>query len=93
MKYFLENFDQRHELGKVMMQRHNNNTFCLNVCVSMQNIRYWAQENPHWMLEVHFLLNTAKYLKLLQNEIITALVTQYRIKNPSYSRCFIILSV
>lgn len=28
-------------------------TFCLNGAVNRQNCRYWAPQNPHWMIEVH----------------------------------------
>ena len=28
-------------------------TFCLNGAVNRQNCRYWAPQNPHWMIDVH----------------------------------------
>lgn len=28
-------------------------TFCLHGSVNRQNCRYWATENPHWMMECH----------------------------------------
>lgn len=62
---FDDDFDRRNEFCERLqnMCNLNNNlvtniifsdeaTFCLNGSVNRQNCRYWATENPHWMMEV-----------------------------------------
>lgn len=61
-----DDFDRRLEFSEVMMQRYVNNdrllfwtcfsdeaTFELNGSVNRHNMRYWSNENPHWMTESH----------------------------------------
>lgn len=63
---FEDDFDRRNQFCERMqnMCNLNNNlvkniiftdeaTFCLSGNVNRQNCRYWAKENPHWMMEVH----------------------------------------
>lgn len=61
-----DDFDRRTYFCEQMMQRLDNNviqlenvlfsdesTFTLHGHVNRQNCRYWANENPHWMRELH----------------------------------------
>lgn len=61
-----DDYDRRVEFCEFMMERINNNpnflnnivfsdeaTFCLNGNVNRHNCRYWAAENPHWMIQNH----------------------------------------
>ncbi|XP_071055356.1 histone-lysine N-methyltransferase SETMAR-like [Onthophagus taurus] len=58
--------DRRMEFCEIMQNRCDRNplfiynvlfsdeaTFCLNGTVKRQNCRYWSNENPHWISEVH----------------------------------------
>lgn len=59
-----DDFDRRMEFCEIMMNNCNDDpqlinrilfsdecTFFLNGSVHRQNCRYWASENPHWMME------------------------------------------
>lgn len=61
-----DDFDRRAEFCETMIDRSNANpelirnivfsdesTFSLNGTVNKQNCRYWADENPHWMMEAN----------------------------------------
>lgn len=61
-----DDFDRRGQFCQIMMDLSNANpgfirnivfsdeaTFCLNGTVNKQNCRYWAVENPHWMMEAN----------------------------------------
>jgi len=61
-----DDYDRRQQFCEQMMEICNVNpafvnnilftdesTFCLNGTVNRQNCRYWAAENPRWMLEAH----------------------------------------
>lgn len=61
-----DDFDRRIEFCEVIMDKLNENvnfvthilfsdesTFCLNGHVNRHNCRYWSDQNPHWMEEVH----------------------------------------
>lgn len=61
-----DDFDRRAQFCETMMELSNANpafiknilfsdeaTFCLNGTVNKQNCRYWAVENPHWMIEAN----------------------------------------
>lgn len=63
---FEDDFDRRNEFCEQMQNLCNRDynlvkniifsdeaTFCLNGTVNRQNCRYWAIENPHWMMESH----------------------------------------
>ncbi|EFN68079.1 hypothetical protein EAG_05235, partial [Camponotus floridanus] len=63
---FEEDFDRRLEFSDTMMARFDGNnqfftwicfsdeaTFELNGSVNRHNMRYWADENPHWMRDCH----------------------------------------
>lgn len=58
--------DRRMQFCEIMMERciddpqfsrrivfSDEATFCLNGTVNRQNFRYWATENPHWIMECH----------------------------------------
>src|SRR5215467_5317971 len=61
-----DDFDRRIEFCEEMMRRYDENhqffnwicfsdeaTFELNGSVNRQNLRYWADNNPHWMRDCH----------------------------------------
>lgn len=61
-----DDFDRRVQFSETMMELSNANpclirnivfsdeaTFFLNGTVNKQNCRYWAVENPHWMMEAN----------------------------------------
>lgn len=61
-----DDFDRRIEFCEVIMDNLGRNlnfvnnilfsdecTFCLNGEVNRHNCRYWSDENPHWMEQVH----------------------------------------
>lgn len=61
-----DDFDRRIEFCEVIMDRLNQNpnfvknilfsdesTFCLNGHVNRHNCRYWSDQNPHWMEQIH----------------------------------------
>ena len=63
---FEDDFDRRNEFCERLQNMCNINinlvkniifsdeaTSCLNGSVNRQNCRYWATENPHWMVEVN----------------------------------------
>ncbi|KAJ8937922.1 hypothetical protein NQ318_003348 [Aromia moschata] len=81
-------------------------TSTLKVHVNRQNCRYWAEENPHWMRELHTqrpqktnvwagiiqdrivgpfffddTLNGARYLRLLQHELMPGCIQLKQFKN------------
>ena len=61
-----DDFDRRIQFCKIIMDKLNQNvnfvnhilfsdesTFCLNGHVNRHNCRYWSDQNPHWMEQVH----------------------------------------
>lgn len=61
-----DDFDRRIEFCELIMEKLRQNfnfanhilfsdesTFCLNGQVNRHNCRYWSDENPHWMEQIH----------------------------------------